>query len=133
MGQDDNHRCERGFAKWAVVLRGPPQNERVRTEGWVAALLFCPGCGAGDRGPTEFASRRLRLLSGEKSIYGVAKVFWLHMWDLRPELTREYGQVAPCRNGANQWLVMASTIHPIANVSLEAGTTAAHHRIRQAQ
>ena len=31
---------------------------------------------------------------GEKSIYGVASVFWLHMWGVRPELTREYGQVA---------------------------------------
>lgn len=46
MGQDDNHWCELGFAEQAVVFKGPTQNARVRTEGWVAAHLFCPGCGA---------------------------------------------------------------------------------------
>ena len=46
MGQDDNHWCELGFAEQAVVFKGPTRNARVRTEGWVAAHLFCPGCGA---------------------------------------------------------------------------------------
>jgi len=46
MGQDDNHWCELGFAEPAFVFKGPTQNARVRTEGWVAAHLFCPGCGA---------------------------------------------------------------------------------------
>jgi hypothetical protein len=46
MGQDDNHWCELGFAEQDVVFKGPTRNARVRTEGWVAAHLFCPSCGA---------------------------------------------------------------------------------------
>lgn len=43
---DDNHWCDLGFAEPAVVYKGPTQNARVLSEGWVAAQLFCPGCGA---------------------------------------------------------------------------------------
>lgn len=37
-----------GFAEEAAVFKGPTQNARVLTEGWVAANAFCPNCG-GDR------------------------------------------------------------------------------------
>lgn len=35
-----------GFAEDAAVFRGPTQNARVLSEGWVAGHLFCPACGA---------------------------------------------------------------------------------------
>lgn len=35
-----------GFAEEAAVFKGPTQNARVLTEGWVAAHMFCPACGA---------------------------------------------------------------------------------------
>lgn len=46
MGQDDNHWCDLGFAEQAAVFKGPTQNARILSESWVAARLFCPGCGA---------------------------------------------------------------------------------------
>jgi len=46
MGPDDNHWCELGFAEQATVFKGPTQNARVLSEGWVAAQMFCPNCGA---------------------------------------------------------------------------------------
>lgn len=35
-----------GFAEGAAVFKGPTQNARVLSEGWVAANAFCPSCGA---------------------------------------------------------------------------------------
>lgn len=46
MGQDDTHWCELGFAEPTTVFKGPTQNARVLSEGWVAAQMFCPNCGA---------------------------------------------------------------------------------------
>ena len=46
MGQSDTHWCELGFAEQAAVYKGPTQNARVLSEGWVAAQMFCPNCGA---------------------------------------------------------------------------------------
>lgn len=34
-----------GFAEERAVFKGPTQNARVLTEGWVADHLFCPNCG----------------------------------------------------------------------------------------
>jgi len=47
MGADDNQWCELGFAEQTAVYKGPTQNARVLSEGWVAAQMFCPNCGAG--------------------------------------------------------------------------------------
>jgi type II restriction enzyme len=44
---DDNHWCDLGFAEPAVVFKGPTQNARVLSEGWVALHGFCPNCAAG--------------------------------------------------------------------------------------
>ena len=35
-----------GFAEDAAVFKGPTQTTRVLSEGWVAAWMFCPACGA---------------------------------------------------------------------------------------
>lgn len=35
-----------GFAEEQAVFKGPTQNVRALSEGWVAAHLFCPACGA---------------------------------------------------------------------------------------
>ncbi|RYG97393.1 MAG: restriction endonuclease [Alphaproteobacteria bacterium] len=35
-----------GFAEEAAVFKGPTQNARVLSEGWVTANGFCPSCGA---------------------------------------------------------------------------------------
>lgn len=35
-----------GFAEDATVFKGPTQTARVLSEGWVAAWMFCPACGA---------------------------------------------------------------------------------------
>lgn len=46
MGDDDNHWGDLGFAEEGAVFKGPTQNARVLSEGWVADRLFCPGCGS---------------------------------------------------------------------------------------
>ena len=46
MGQDDEGWSRFGFAEEAAVFKGPTQNARVLSEGWVAANAFCPSCGA---------------------------------------------------------------------------------------
>lgn len=46
MGQDDNRWGQLGFAEEQAVFKGPTQNVRALSEGWVAAQLFCPACGA---------------------------------------------------------------------------------------
>lgn len=35
-----------GFAEEQAVFKGPTQNIRAQSEGWVAAHMFCPACGA---------------------------------------------------------------------------------------
>lgn len=35
-----------GFAEEQAVFKGPTQNVRALSEGWVAAHMFCPACGA---------------------------------------------------------------------------------------
>lgn len=46
MAEDDHRWSHLGFAEEAAVFRGPTQNVRVLSEGWVAAHMFCPACGA---------------------------------------------------------------------------------------
>lgn len=46
MGQDDNRWSPLGFAEEQAVFKGPTQNVRALSEGWVAAHMFCPACGA---------------------------------------------------------------------------------------
>ena len=46
MGQDDNRWSNLGFAEEQAVFKGPTQNVRALSEGWVAAHMFCPACGA---------------------------------------------------------------------------------------
>ena len=44
MAEDDW--AELGFREEAAVFKGPTQNARVWTEGWVEHAMFCPNCGA---------------------------------------------------------------------------------------
>ena len=44
MAEDDW--AELGFREDAAVFKGPTQNARVWTEGWVEHAMFCPNCGA---------------------------------------------------------------------------------------
>lgn len=46
MAENDAPWSTLGFAQEAAVFKGPTQNARVLSEGWVAAHAFCPGCGA---------------------------------------------------------------------------------------
>jgi type II restriction enzyme len=46
MAEDDAPWSTLGFAEKAAVFKGPTQNARVLSEGWVAANAFCPSCGA---------------------------------------------------------------------------------------
>ncbi len=46
MAEDDAPWSNLGFAEEAAVFKGPTQNARVLSEGWVAAHAFCPSCGA---------------------------------------------------------------------------------------
>ena len=46
MAEDDAPWSNLGFAEEAAVFKGPTQNARVLSEGWVAANAFCPSCGA---------------------------------------------------------------------------------------
>ena len=46
MADDDTSWSNLGFAEEAAVFKGPTQNARVLSEGWVAAHAFCPSCGA---------------------------------------------------------------------------------------
>lgn len=46
MGDDDNHWSSLGFAEERAVFKGPTQNVRALSEGWIAAHMFCPACGA---------------------------------------------------------------------------------------
>lgn len=44
---ENNHRWSPlGFAEEQAVFKGPTQNVRALSEGWVAAHMFCPACGA---------------------------------------------------------------------------------------
>jgi len=45
MAEDDAQWNNLAFAEEAAVFKGPTQNARVLSEGWVAANAFCPGCG----------------------------------------------------------------------------------------
>ncbi len=46
MAEDDAPWSNLGFDEEAAVFKGPTQNARVLSEGWVAANAFCPSCGA---------------------------------------------------------------------------------------
>jgi len=46
MPRDDPAWSNLGFAEEAAVYKGPTQNARVLTEGWIAANAFCPSCGS---------------------------------------------------------------------------------------
>lgn len=46
MAEDDHSWSPLGFAQEQAVFKGPTQNARALTEGWAAAHLFCPACGA---------------------------------------------------------------------------------------
>ena len=56
MAEDDAPWSNLGFAEEAAVFKGPTQNARVLSEGWVAAHAFCPSC---DATPPTGAGRRL--------------------------------------------------------------------------
>ena len=43
--EEDDLALPLGFAEERAVFKGPTQNARVLTEGWVADHLFCPNCG----------------------------------------------------------------------------------------
>ncbi|WP_122465926.1 DpnI domain-containing protein [Brevundimonas lutea] len=46
MAERDQSWSPLGFAEDAAVFKGPTQTARVLSEGWVAAWMFCPACGA---------------------------------------------------------------------------------------
>ncbi len=46
MATDDPPWSNLGFAEEAAVFKGATQNVRALSEGWVAAHMFCPACGA---------------------------------------------------------------------------------------
>lgn len=46
MAEDDHSWSPLGFAEEQAVYRGPTQNASALSEGWAAAHLFCPACGA---------------------------------------------------------------------------------------
>lgn len=46
MASSDHHWSLLGFAEEQAVFKGPTQNVRALSEGWVAAHMFCPACGA---------------------------------------------------------------------------------------
>lgn len=46
MAEGDHSWSPLGFAEAQAVYRGPTQNVRALSEGWAAAHLFCPACGA---------------------------------------------------------------------------------------
>ena len=45
-GGEDDSWSNLGFAEERAVFASASQNARVLSEGWVAAHMFCPGCGA---------------------------------------------------------------------------------------
>lgn len=46
MTDENNHLRPLGFAEEQAVFKGQTQNVRALSEGWVAAHMFCPACGA---------------------------------------------------------------------------------------
>jgi len=46
MADNDHSWSSLGFAEEQAVFKGPTQNVRALSEGWVAAHMFCPACGA---------------------------------------------------------------------------------------
>lgn len=46
MAEDQTPWSRLGFAEEAAVFKGPTQNIRVLSEGWIAVNGFCPSCGA---------------------------------------------------------------------------------------
>jgi type II restriction enzyme len=92
MAEDDHSGSPLGVAEEQAVYRGPTQNVRALSEGWAAAHLFCPACGA----------ERLRQLPNNSPVGDFVCDACAEEFELKAKAGARVGRFRAALNGATR-------------------------------